>query len=961
MLWCGGPLSEPHEWCPEGNEYAWCDDCNDDGVLDGWQAVGSAARSADDIMYAPSNPDDAGFRTATAAITGGLVVYYDARYGTPTVDEMLEYGTVYTWANYAYSNNVAMGNNLADYADAGGKVILGQWCLPTAGNYLSGRIMDVAEGYLPCTATSYGGGDYAGDGTGCFTEEVVSYSTSYRDNVTLVEGAENDGTYTDGTPFACYGMNPQVMLGAGYLPGYSTGDIAQMVANGHNCLGGGAGCPPGAGDCNENCIPDDCDIADCGEGEGWEWCQDCQEDGIPDGCQLDPDCQGDLIPDDCQLEGNDCNENGIPDDCDIADCGECLEPCDENAWCQDCQGDGIPDECQLKERPFCCGDGYCAPSEDCASCPEDCGVCPFCGDGICQPEIGETCLTCPEDCGECPECADFIVTAPGSFSGDTCGAGYDCPLRPDTPEHIYQVTIPEDGTWVFSLCDGTTTWDTYMFLGTTCCDPGDEIASNDDFCGLQSQITWDLEAGTYYCTIEGYCCDQCGFYTLDVYSTGGGGGDSDCCYDHCAEGAGCDDAECEAIVCGMDPFCCDVCWDSLCAEEAMAFCEVCAGSRDDEALISQPPNQINGLFSDCTYAYTVAENFLILEDVTVETLRVWGGLHAGDSTPEADAFHVYFYDDAGGMPGTLIAQYAPITADELEQTGIVLFGVHEWVVTFNLSPGVELTPGTYYVAVAQDSVYTSDIWFWEVGDYDTETGVPNMIAGAGCPPSFTGVSIYELAFELFGYSGPTINDCNTNCVPDECDLDCDGNCIPDDCEEGSVGCGSLIIKGGACPAPFNRKSQGVTPMWLVGTEFFDVTDIDLSSLRLVRADGLGGALAPLDGPPGPGMHFEDMCQPYVGEGPCACLDDISVDGIMDLKLKFSSPDMTEVLELYGVAGELVELVIIGDALSPCAAQSFTSGVDCMRFVHPFEEGGALGVGVEPTPELDPSFGVGGVE
>ncbi len=50
---------------------------------------------------------------------------------------------------------------------------------------------------------------------------------------------------------------------------------------------------------------------------------------------------------------------------------------------------------------------------------------------------------------------------------------------------------------------------------------------------------------------------------------------SDCCSAHGT--TGCKDAECEAIVCGFDPFCCVVFWRSLCADEAAALCgELCS-------------------------------------------------------------------------------------------------------------------------------------------------------------------------------------------------------------------------------------------------------------------------------------------------------------------------------------------------------------------------------------------------
>jgi hypothetical protein len=51
-----------------------------------------------------------------------------------------------------------------------------------------------------------------------------------------------------------------------------------------------------------------------------------------------------------------------------------------------------------------CGDGICQEEigENCETCYIDCGVCQTCGDTFCQSEIGETCETCPADCGDCP-------------------------------------------------------------------------------------------------------------------------------------------------------------------------------------------------------------------------------------------------------------------------------------------------------------------------------------------------------------------------------------------------------------------------------------------------------------------------------------------------------------------------------------------------------------------------------
>ncbi|MCK4342098.1 MAG: hypothetical protein KAY37_10295 [Phycisphaerae bacterium] len=77
---------------------------------------------------------------------------------------------------------------------------------------------------------------------------------------------------------------------------------------------------------------------------------DCNENGVPDLCDIfdytSLDCNLDGIPDECQLEDNDCNTNGIPDDCDIAD-----------GTSQDVNGNGIPDECELPA--VCLGDSNC--------------------------------------------------------------------------------------------------------------------------------------------------------------------------------------------------------------------------------------------------------------------------------------------------------------------------------------------------------------------------------------------------------------------------------------------------------------------------------------------------------------------------------------------------------------------------------------------------------------------------
>lgn len=111
-----------------------------------------------------------------------------------------------------------------------------------------------------------------------------------------------------------------------------------------------------------------------------------------------------------------------------------------------------------------------------------------------------------------PCITDFTIAAPGSVSSTTTAAGNDCNLRPSL-DRVIQVNVPCSGTYTFSLCGGST-WDTYLYLGTSCC--GGVTAQNDDACGLQSSITSALTAGTYFVMVEGFGSTGNGTFTLNV-------------------------------------------------------------------------------------------------------------------------------------------------------------------------------------------------------------------------------------------------------------------------------------------------------------------------------------------------------------------------------------------------------------------------------------------------------------
>ncbi|MCH7719540.1 MAG: hypothetical protein IH988_00935 [Planctomycetes bacterium] len=181
---------------------------------------------------------------------------------------------------------------------------------------------------------------------------------------------------------------------------------------------------------------------------------------------------------------------------------------------------------------------------------------------------------------------------------------------------------------------------------------------------------------------------------------------------------------------------------------------------------------------------------------------------------------------------------------------------------------------------------------------------------------------------------------------------------PNGCEEVVV---DLDIKPGSCPNSFNRNSHGVLPVALVGTDTFDVAQVDISSIQLSRTDGVGGGVTPHEGPPGPHSVFADVATPFEGKEPCDC-HELEGDGILDLSMKFITDDMVEALQLDDLpAGDLIQLVVNGTLLdgTPFSAS------DCIRLVPPGAPPGAMAVGsnlsgvfIDVTP-LDETLDGGG--
>lgn len=339
--------------------------------------------------------------------------------------------------------------------------------------------------------------------------------------------------------------------------------------------------------------------------------------------------------DGCPGSGSCCEANGTPG-CDDVDC--CDTVCGIDAFCCDVSWDS---SCADEAADLCDGCGgstsSCPSEGDCCAangtpgcddaecCKAVCAVDPFCCDILwdsnCAIEAAQPCNTCGCN-GECcvvngsPGCEDFdccaSVCAVDSFccdviwddlcasqavelcgcttmelcpgpGGDCCsenGSGgcddVDCCSAVCNTDPFCCTTI-WDATCVqeaVDLCGCVPTFDDCPGVGDCCFPNGTPGCADPDCCGL-------------VCSIDAFCCDIswdsiCADEACELCDCHCGGstgedcpGNGDCCASNGSPG--CDDAECCDVICSLDSFCCNASWDSVCASEALTFCLNCGG------------------------------------------------------------------------------------------------------------------------------------------------------------------------------------------------------------------------------------------------------------------------------------------------------------------------------------------------------------------------------------------------
>jgi hypothetical protein len=77
-----------------------------------------------------------------------VINIYDASVGTPTLADLQLHTAVLVFSDKLFYDPVLLGNNVADYYDAGGRVVLAMFSTIAGNTHIQGRFGDAAMGYM---------------------------------------------------------------------------------------------------------------------------------------------------------------------------------------------------------------------------------------------------------------------------------------------------------------------------------------------------------------------------------------------------------------------------------------------------------------------------------------------------------------------------------------------------------------------------------------------------------------------------------------------------------------------------------------------------------------------------------------------------------------------------------------------------------------------------------------------
>ncbi len=165
-------------------------------------ALDVAVLHASEVSYA----EDVVFQLEQTGLFDS-VTRVDAAYQTPEVTDLLAYESVLVFSDFGFNDSVLLGDRLADYVDAGGRVVMASLSFHKLDSDLSikGRYFN---DYSPIRGSGQAGGDgltlvpvAMGDPLLLNVVNFNGGSNSYHNiNILLNEGAELIANWSNGVP-----------------------------------------------------------------------------------------------------------------------------------------------------------------------------------------------------------------------------------------------------------------------------------------------------------------------------------------------------------------------------------------------------------------------------------------------------------------------------------------------------------------------------------------------------------------------------------------------------------------------------------------------------------------------------------------------------------------------------------------------------------------------------------------
>lgn len=198
--------------------------------------------------------------------------------------------------------------------------------------------------------------------------------------------------------------------------------------------------------------------------------------------------------------------------------------------------------------------------------------------------------------------------------------------------------------------------------------------------------------------------------------------------------------------------------------------------------------------SDVDFLQVNAENFVLPVGSTIRGVQFWGGYLGADPAIH-DRFTIVIREDNAGFPGNALYTFGPLEADL--KLGVDA-NVYEYTVFFTGLTNLGL--GTYWVEIYNDTTGNPGVWGWLLAPLDPVSGLAGSAFSLVLPESWAFVGATDLSLRVLCNNRPD-NDCNTNGIPDECELagnDCNNNLELDECETKPDGDPSVAVEQDEC-------------------------------------------------------------------------------------------------------------------------------------------------------------------